>query len=359
MRRTWRLLAGSSRKGAVESVYARLRPLLFRADPESIHGWTLTALQLAGCIAPARGLLQRMFSVTDPRLRTQAFGLRFENPVGLAAGYDKDARAVWGLACLGFGHLEIGTVTRLPQTGNPKPRVFRLLEDEAVINRMGFPNAGAEAMRRRLAGRRPPGVRIGVNIGKGKDTPLERAAEDYLGLLRAFDGLADYIAINVSSPNTLGLRRLQARDHLEGLLKALVAERSGLSQNPLVPLLVKVAPDLTGAELEDAVGAMAEAGIDGVIATNTTLAREGLRSASRGEMGGLSGKPLADRSLACVKAVVRLAQGALTVVAAGGISSGEDARRALDAGAVLVQVYTGLVYQGPGLVSEILGGLLP
>jgi len=338
-------------------VYQRIRPLLFRADPESVHGWTLKALQLAGRVAPARWILRRVFCVPNPRLHTQAFGLRFENPIGLAAGYDKDARGLWGLACLGFGHLEIGTVTRLPQAGNPKPRVFRLPQDEALINRMGFPNAGAEAVRRRLMRRRPPGVRIGVNIGKGKDTPLERAADDYIDLLRAFDGLADYIAVNVSSPNTLGLRRLQARDHLERLLKGLVAERAHLSQSPPVPLLVKVAPDLTQAELEDAVGAMVDTGVDGIIATNTTLARDGLRSPSQAESGGLSGAPLRARSLACVQAVFRLTGGRLPVVAAGGIAGPEDARRALDAGAVLVQVYTGLVYRGPALVRDTLRGL--
>ena len=338
-------------------MYQRIRPILFRADPESIHGWTLTALQLAGAVPPVRWILQRMFCLPDPRLRTQAFGLPLENPIGLAAGYDKEARGLWGLACLGFGHLEVGTVTCLPQAGNPKPRVFRLPEDEALINRMGFPNAGAEAMRRRLLMRRPPGVRIGVNIGKGKDTPLERAADDYLHLLRAFDGLADYIAINVSSPNTLGLRRLQARDHLESLLKALVAERARLGRSPAVPLLVKVAPDLMDAEMEDAVNAIVGAGAEGIIATNTTLAREGLRSPAREETGGLSGRPLRQRSLACVQAIVRLTGGRLPVVAAGGIAGAEDARRALDAGAVLVQVYTGLVYRGPALVRDILTGL--
>jgi len=339
-------------------VYQRIRPLLFRADPESIHGWTLTALRCSGRVGPVRWMLRRMSCVPDPRLRTQAFGLHFENPVGLAAGYDKDARALWGLACLGFGHLEVGTVTRLPQAGNPKPRVFRLPDDEGLINRMGFPNQGAEAMRRGLMRRRPPGVRIGVNIGKGKDTPLEDAANDYLELLRTFDGLADYIAVNVSSPNTLGLRRLQARDHLERLLQALVAERAHLSQSPRVPLLVKVAPDLTEAELEDAVGAMVDAGVDGIIATNTTLVRDGLLSSSQTETGGLSGRPLRERSLACVQAIVRLTEGRLQVVAAGGIAGPEDARRALDAGAALVQVYTGLVYRGPGLVRDILQGLM-
>jgi dihydroorotate dehydrogenase len=340
-------------------VYQRIRPLLFRADPESIHGWTLTALQVAGALAPVRWMLQRMYCRAAPGLRVQAFGLALENPIGLAAGYDKEARGLWGLACLGFGHLEIGTVTRLPQAGNPRPRVFRLPEDEAVINRMGFPNAGAQAIRRRLARSRPPGVRIGVNIGKGKDTPLERAAEDYADLLRTFDGLADYIAVNVSSPNTLGLRRLQARGYLEGLLSSLMAERARLHRNAAVPILVKIAPDLEDAELEETVGCIAGSGADGIIATNTTLARDGVTSRHREQAGGLSGAPLRARSLACVKTIVRLTQGRLPVVAAGGIAGSEDARQALDAGAVLVQVYTGLVYRGPSLVREILAGLAP
>jgi len=338
-------------------VYAQIRPLLFRADPESIHGWTLAALQLAGGVGPVRWLLRRMFCVSESRLRTEAFGLTFENHVGLAAGYDKDARAVRGLASLGFGHIEVGTVTRQPQPGNPRPRIFRLPEDEALINRMGFPNAGAEVIRHRLLRRRPSRVRIGVNIGKGKDTPLDRAAEDYVELLRTFDGLADYIAVNVSSPNTLGLRRLQARGHLESLLQILVAERSRLGRTPQVPLLVKVSPDLGEAELEDAVGAITAAGVDGILATNTTLSRDGLRSPRQQEAGGLSGAPLRERSLGCVRAIVRLTGGRLPVVAVGGIAGPDDARRALDAGAALVQVYTGLVYQGPALVRSILSGL--
>lgn len=348
------------RVGRVEEerdpVYPRIRPILFRADPESIHGWTLTALRLAGQVAPARWALRRCFCVATPCLRVRAFGLEFENPVGLAAGYDKDARAAPGLACLGFGHLELGTVTRLAQDGNPRPRIFRLPEDEALINRMGFPNRGVEEMRRVLSKGRPAGVRIGVNIGKGRDTPLEQAAEDYLGLLRSLDGLVDYIAVNVSSPNTIGLRRLQARDHLEGLLKALVLERSRLERNPSVPLLAKIAPDLTPNELADVVGVSLDVGLDGIIATNTTLAREGLRSSVQ-EAGGLSGPPLRGRALECVRAVVQQSAGRLAVVAAGGIASAVDARRALDAGAVLIQVYTGLVYHGPGLVRDILKGL--
>ncbi len=338
-------------------MYLRIRPLLFRADPESIHGWTLAALQLAGGVGLVRWLLSRTFCISDSRLRTEAFGLTFDNPVGLAAGYDKDARAVRGLASLGFGHIEVGTVTRQPQPGNPKPRVFRLPEDEALINRMGFPNAGAEMMRRRLQRRRPASVRIGVNIGKGKDKPLELAADDYLDLLRTFHGLADYIAVNVSSPNTLGLRRLQARGHLESLLRALVEERARLGRTPQIPLLVKVAPDLAGAELEDAVGAISAAGVDGVLATNTTLGRDGLLSPRQQEAGGLSGAPLRERSLGCVRAIVRLTGGRLPVVAVGGIAGSDDARRALDAGAALVQVYTGLVYRGPALVRSILSGL--
>lgn len=338
-------------------MYTRIRPLLFRADAESIHGWTLMALRLAGGVGPARGLLRRAFCVSDPRLQTEAFGLRFENPVGLAAGYDKDGRGIDGLACLGFGHLEVGTVTRQPQAGNARPRVFRLPEDQALINRMGFPNAGADALRRVLRRRRPPGVRLGVNIGKGRDTPLEQAADDYLDLLRTFAGLADYIAVNVSSPNTLGLRRLQAREHLEQLLHLLLKERATLGASRPVPLLVKLAPDLAEAELEDAVGAIVGAGVDGILATNTTLARAGLRSARQVEGGGLSGLPLRARALECVRTIVGLTGGRLPVVAVGGIFDADDARRALDAGAALIQIYTGLVYRGPALVRTILMGL--
>lgn len=339
--------------------YNHLRSLIFRLDPERAHNLTLRLLALAGAPPPIRAWLRRIFTPQIPGLGVRAFGLDFRNPVGMAAGFDKDGRAIHGLACLGFGHLELGTVTPHPQVGNPRPRVFRLPEDQAVINRMGFPNAGAEPLLENLRRGRPPGVVVGVNIGKGVDTPLEGAVEDYLVLLRIFYSYADYLAINVSSPNTIGLRRLQAREHLEVLLQALSVERSSLqvTSGRRVPILVKLAPDLTEGELEDAVDAIVSSGMDGVIATNTTVERVGLRSQRREEIGGLSGAPLKDRSTEVVRRIQQITNGRLPIVGVGGIFGPEDAREKLDAGASLVQVYTGLIYRGPGLVSEILEGL--
>ncbi len=341
------------------SLYDRIRPLLFRLEPEDVHGLTLRLLALAGALPPVRAFFQRIFRSADPSLRTRAFGLDFPNPVGMAAGYDKDGRAMAGLACLGFGHLELGTVTPRAQPGNPRPRIFRLPEDQGVINRMGFPNEGAEPLLRRLRRNRPKDIVVGVNIGKGTETPLEAAAEDYLSLTRSFYLDTDYLAVNVSSPNTLGLRRLQARQALEQLLGALAAERGRLQATSgcRVPVLVKLAPDLSDAELEDAVAAIEGAGLEGIIATNTTLDRTGLVSAHRDETGGLSGAPLRRRSTEVIRAIARLTAGRLAIVGAGGVSSADDAREKLDAGASLIQVYTGLVYRGPGLVREILRGL--
>ncbi len=351
-------------------MYERLRPLLFRLDPEDAHSLTLTALRLAQAFPPTLWLLQKAFSA--PEKPVEAFGLRFKNPVGLAAGYDKDGVAVRGLAALGFGHIEAGTVTLRPQPGNPRPRVFRLVEDEAVINRMGFPGRGMAAAAMSLRGGHslpneaiPLSARgllrrctprndmiIGVNLGKNKDTPLEKAAGDYIALMRAFAPLADYLAINVSSPNTVGLRRLQGREMLESLLKSIDVERATL--NVTKPILVKLAPDLGDDELEDALGVILDSGMDGVIAANTTLARGGLRSKYREESGGLSGSPLRVQSEALLGKIVRQVDGRVPVVSVGGIMCPEDAKRRLDMGAALVQVYTGLVYRGPGLVKAIL-----
>ncbi len=341
-------------------LHTTLRPLLFRLDPEGAHGLTLRLLALAGRLPPMRALLRRAFALEDARLHVRAFGLDFANPLGLAAGYDKDGRAIHGLAALGFGHIEVGTVTPEPQAGNPRPRLFRLPEDQALINRMGFPNQGAEALLRRLQRGRPRGVVLGVNIGKGAATPLEAAVQDYLALLEALYPHADYLVVNVSSPNTVGLRRLQARAHLEGLLGALARRRGQLMAQgaPRRPILVKLAPDLTQAELEDALAAVQGAGMEGVIATNTTVARPGLRSPLAGEAGGLSGAPLRPLALRSVRRVVELTQGTLPVIAVGGIFGPRDARAFLEAGASLVQVYTGLIYRGPGLVRAVLRGLL-
>lgn len=338
-------------------MYPALRPLLFRLDPEHAHHLTLKLLRLAGALPPVRALLRAVFNA--PKREVLAFGLRFPNPVGLAAGYDKDGLAWRGLACLGFGHIEIGTVTPQPQPGNPRPRLFRLPEEQALINRLGFPGRGAGYVARRLGGHRPPGLIVGVNLGINKDTPLEEAPGDYLKLMQVFAPLADYLAINVSSPNTIGLRRLQARQHLAALLEALSKERETLSKvlGRRLPALVKLAPDLTPAELEDALGAITAAGMDGVIATNTTLSREGLQHPLANERGGLSGIPLRAPSAQMVADIHRLTGGKLPIIGVGGIHCAGDARAKLDAGATLVQLYTGLVYQGPGLVKQILAEL--
>ncbi|MBN2148596.1 MAG: quinone-dependent dihydroorotate dehydrogenase [Anaerolineales bacterium] len=338
-------------------MYPFFRSLLFRLEPERAHHLTLSLMRLVGVLPPLQVLLRGIFA--SPTQPIQAFGLTFPNRVGLAAGYDKDGQAWRGLACLGFGHIELGTVTLLPQPGNPPPRIFRLSADEALINRMGFPSQGVKAVMPRLRKARPGGLVLGVNIGKNKDTPLEAAGEEYVTLLRLFAPYADYLAINVSSPNTAGLRRLQARDALEGLLKALQAER--LQQvarlgHPL-PLLVKLAPDLSDAELADALEVILAHGMDGVIATNTTLARPALHSVHARQAGGLSGKPLHPNSLAMVRAITRQCGGRLAVIGVGGITNATSAQAMLDAGACLLQVYTGLVYGGPGLVRNILTSL--
>jgi dihydroorotate dehydrogenase len=336
--------------------YECVRALLFRLDPERVHHLTLRALTLASSSPLTRAFLRGAFSYRDPSLAVEAFGIRFPNPLGLAAGYDKEGCALRGLACLGFGHVELGTVTPLPQPGNPRPRIFRLPEDQALINRMGFPNKGAEALQKNILNRRVSDVVVGLNIGKGVNTPLEAAADDYLQLLRTFYTCVDYFVVNVSSPNTVGLRRLQARDFLDALLREISTARQALTTDiqKRVPVLVKLAPDLTVQELEDAVGTINDRGMDGIVATNTTIEREGLRSANAIENGGLSGLPLQARSTAMVRQIAALTQGALPIVGVGGVFTADDVKEKLDAGASLVQLYTGLVYRGPGLVRLIL-----
>jgi dihydroorotate dehydrogenase len=316
-------------------------------------------LALAGSFPIFRQALKAAFSISKPGFGVKVFGLEFPNCIGLAAGYDKDGLGMSGLACLGFGHLELGTVTPNSQVGNPKPRLFRLPEDHALINRMGFPNNGAEALVERLKKNFPKGVVVGVNIGKGLSTPIEEAAGDYLSLMRSFYTLADYLAINVSSPNTIGLRRLQARDHLKKLLTSVLDERRSLSTSTgrQVPVLIKLAPDLEDDELEDAMGVIQMTGMDGVIATNTTISREGLGSRNQAQTGGLSGKPLFEKAVAIVSKIHRLTSGKLPIIGVGGIASPDEAKAMLDAGASLIQLYTGLVYQGPGVVRKILEGI--
>ena len=359
-------------------MYSFFRSLLFRLDPETAHQLTLQLMRI-GSYQPINTILRVLYSA--PKKPIHAFGLNFKNPVGLAAGYDKDAIAMSGLAALGFGHVEVGTVTPLPQDGNPKPRVFRLLEDEAIINRLGFPSRGTEFVqsklnpslnpnfmekfigfgprRKKAFKRRLKDSILGVNIGKNKTTPNEEAVFDYLALLQNFALSADYLTINVSSPNTLGLRQLQGRDALESLLTHLHQQRL-LEQKKYekrLPLLVKLAPDLSEIELDDALGVIQQTHMDGVIVTNTTIAREGLRSSYQSESGGLSGAPLRARSEAILQKVVRRVDGQIPIVSVGGIMNPDDAKRRIDMGATLVQIYTGLIYRGPRLVNAIVRSL--
>jgi len=333
-------------------MYPFFRSLLFRLDPETAHQITLQLMRIGG-IEPISSILRAMYSA--PSKPVNAFGLTFKNPVGLAAGYDKDAVAIRGLSALGFGHLEVGTVTPKPQPGNSRPRIFRLLEDQAIINRMGFPGRGADYVVGRLKRLNVPtfkqtNVVLGVNLSKNKDTPLEEAAQDYLSLMRQFMLLADYLTINISSPNTIGLRRLQGRELLENLLGQVSAERAAWKVQ--CPVLVKLAPDLSNEELDDAIGVILDKDMDGILATNTTLRRERLRSKYQGELGGLSGRPLRSRSEAVLRQVVKRVDGKIPIVSVGGIMNPEDAKHRLDLGATLIQIYTGLIYHGPGLVKK-------
>ena len=335
------------------------RPLFFKLNPEAAHHLTVNMLRLAGFFPPVISLMRLFFAPAHPGPQVKAFGLTFPNPVGLAAGYDKEGLAAKGLASLGFGHLELGTVTPRPQPGNPSPRVFRIPAEQAVINRMGFPNRGAPALAASLAKLKNRRYILGVNLGKNKTTPLEDAGQDYQSLVQTFAPLADYLAVNVSSPNTPGLRQLQSRQALQSLLDGIAAQRqqSVAAIGHPVPILVKLAPDLSWAEIDDALAAIQSSGMDGVIATNTTVERTGLASPLGAEAGGLSGLPLRQRSTAVVRYIYQHTQGKLPIVGVGGIMSAQDACEKLDAGAVLVQLYTGMIYAGPGMVKEVLNGL--
>ena len=336
-------------------IYRLLRPLLFQLDPERAHALSLTSLRLVGALPPLAALVRASLGRVASR-DVEAFGLRFPNAVGLAAGYDKDGLALRGLASLGFGHVEIGTVTPCPQPGNPRPRLFRLAEDRSLINRLGFPSRGADFVTGRLRRKRSGDMLLGVNIGKQRETPLDRAADDYETLMECFAPLADYLVINISSPNTPDLRRLHEPELLVGFLARLAGRREVLRERleKPVPLLVKISPDLSDDQLRVVIDAIGEAELDGIVATNTTTARPQLGSAASREKGGLSGAALTDRSTRLVERIVRQTGGRLPVIASGGVMKARDARAKLDAGATLVQIYTGLVYEGPALVQRIL-----
>jgi len=335
-------------------MYSLLRPLLFRLDPETAHHLTLRGLKAAQTLGLNGLVAQR--PPDDPR---SVMGLTFPNPVGLAAGLDKNGECIAGLAALGFGFIEIGTVTPLPQPGNPRPRLFRLPGAQGIINRMGFNNHGVDALVENVKHADFKGI-LGINIGKNAATPIEKAADDYLICLRKVYAHASYVTVNISSPNTKNLRQLQGGDELDALLAQLKAEQEKLARqhDKYTPLAVKIAPDLDAEQIKNIAALLVKHRIDGVIATNTTLSREGVENLPHGsETGGLSGAPVRDRSTAVIRALAAELQGALPIIGAGGILSGADAAEKIAAGASLVQLYSGLIYRGPTLVGECCAAL--
>lgn len=330
-------------------MYELIRPLLFSFDAESAHDFAIGSLRLAGTLLPA--------PVAPARDPVRVMGIDFPNRVGLAAGLDKNGEAIDGLARLGFGFLEIGTVTPRPQPGNPRPRLFRLPEVKAIINRMGFNNHGVQALLANVRAAKFKGV-LGINIGKNFDTPIERAVEDYLACLEKVYPLASYVTVNISSPNTQNLRQLQGESELDGLLAPLKAAQQRLADQHgrYVPLALKIAPDLDAAQIGTIADALRRHRIDGVIATNTTTARDKVLSLRYGDQqGGLSGLPLFEQSTNVVALLSEALGGEVPIIGVGGILDGRQARAKIDAGASLVQLYTGLIYRGPALVAEAVG----
>lgn len=331
-----------------------IRPLFFSFDPEKIHHFTFSLIRFSHKIGLG-GAFRNIYKYESPRLERELFGLKFPNPVGLAAGFDKDAKLYKELSNLGFGFIEIGTVTPKPQPGNDKPRLFRLQEDAAIINRMGFNNGGVEEAVERLKSNPLQGdnmhVLIGGNIGKNKVTPNEEAVNDYIICFEALFDYVDYFVVNVSSPNTPNLRALQEKKPLTDLLQTLQDKNNLKAKRK--PILLKIAPDLTDEQLLDIIEIVSITKIDGVIATNTTISREGLKSDNKTEMGGLSGKPLTSRSTAVIRFLAEKSNKAFPIIGVGGIHTPEDALEKIDAGADLIQLYTGFIYEGPRLIQNI------
>jgi len=330
-------------------MYSLLRSALFRLDPETAHHLTLSGLKAAYSLGLS-GLIARR-PVDDPRT---VMGLTFPNPVGLAAGLDKNGECIDGLAALDFGFIEIGTVTPLPQPGNPQPRLFRLPQAQGIINRMGFNNGGVDQLIKNVKRAEYRGI-LGINIGKNAATPIEKAADDYLICLRKVYAHASYVTVNISSPNTKNLRQLQGGDELDALLAQLKAEQLKLADThgKYVPIALKIAPDMKSEQIAQIARLLMQHRIDAVIATNTTLSREGVEHLPHGnETGGLSGAPVRDKSTTVIRALAAELQGALPIIGAGGILKGADAAEKINAGAALVQLYSGLIYRGPALVGE-------
>lgn len=326
-----------------------IRPILFWFDPEEVHYFTFSLIRFVNRIPGFSSIFKSLYEVNDKRLEREVFGLKFKNPVGLAAGFDKDAKLYQELSNFGFGFIEIGTLTPKGQEGNPKKRLFRLLEDSAIINRMGFNNGGVLEAVNRL--KKNKGVLIGGNIGKNKVTPNEEAVKDYEICFDALFNHVDYFVVNVSSPNTPGLRELQEKEPLIKLLQTL-QDLNNLKEKPK-PILLKIAPDLTNEQLMDIIEIVKTTQIAGVIATNTTISREGLHAANQIETGGLSGKPLTKRSTEVIRFLSEKSHKSFPIIGVGGIHSPEDAIEKLEAGASLVQLYTGFIYEGPALVKAI------
>ncbi len=340
-------------------MYTRIiRPLLFLLPAEAAHAVTGACLKFFCSLPFAGNVLRRFYSVRDERLEQKLLGLTFPNPVGLAAGFDKDAKLIDELSCFGFGFIEIGTLTPRPQPGNDKPRLFRLPKDKALINRMGFNNEGVMAAAERLR-KRKSDVIIGGNIGKNKSTPNDKALDDYAYCVEALHPYVDYFVVNVSSPNTPGLRELQEKGPLRQLL--MYVKALSQSKEKPKPVLLKIAPDLTGEQLDDVIEILKETKTDGVIATNTTVSREGLHTDAdklkRIGAGGLSGKPLNDKSKAVITYLRNRLGPDYPIIGVGGIMSVDDALEKLKAGASLIQIYTGFVYEGPGFVKRIIKGI--
>ncbi len=326
-----------------------IRPVLFAFDPEKIHYFTFSCIRFISKIPGVSSLIKMSYVVNHKSLERDLFGIKFKNPVGLAAGFDKDARLFNELSDFGFGFIEIGTITPKPQAGNPKKRLFRLKEDSGIINRMGFNNGGVEDAIKRLKNNK--GVLIGGNIGKNKVTPNASAVEDYKICFEALFPYVDYFVVNVSSPNTPNLRALQDKEPLTALLNVLKAENAKKPESK--PILLKIAPDLTNEQLQDIIDIVADTKIDGVIATNTTISREGLTSKNKSEVGGLSGKPLSNKSTEVIRFLAEQSNKAFPIIGVGGIHSVNDAMDKFEAGADLIQLYTGFIYEGPKLIKAI------
>ncbi len=339
-------------------MYKLIKPLLFQFDPEIIHYVVIGELQRVNRIWGVKSFLKNLYQLDDKRLATEVLGLKFKNPLGLAAGFDKNASMIEELAEFGFGFIEIGTVTPLPQPGNEKPRMFRLPQDDALINRLGFNNQGVDVVAARLKQVQRKGLIIGGNIGKNKLTPNEDAVSDYIKCFDRLFDVVDYFVVNVSSPNTPGLRELQEKEPLKHILNTL-QQRNNKNQISR-PILLKIAPDLTNSQLDDIIEIVMETKIAGLIATNTTISRDDLVSSEnlKKESGGLSGKPLSSRSTEVIRYLSEYSNKSFVIIGVGGIHSPEDAIEKIQAGASLIQIYTGFIYEGPGLVKKILKGLL-